>query len=87
MRDPARIDEILNQLSRIWKAHPDFRFNQLLYILQSEFSEANKGYGKVESEEVDGFKKVGFDLFNVEDESFQKYLTKTLDSGSWGKGV
>ena len=29
-RDPQRIDEILAELARIWKEHPDTRLGQLL---------------------------------------------------------
>jgi hypothetical protein len=87
MRDSERIDEILNLIGRIWKANPDFRFYQLLYIIQAEYSEANGGIGKVESPEVDGFKKTGYDLFNLEDDKFQKYLQAGLDAGAWGKNA
>lgn len=87
MRDPERIDEILGLLGRIWKANPDFRFHQLLYILQSEFSEAKGGVGKVESSESDGFKNTGYDLFNLEDDIFKKYLQNSLDKGAWGKNA
>ena len=87
MRDPERIDEILELLGRIWRANPDFRFHQLLYILQSEISEAKGGVGKVESPVVDGFKKTGYDLFNLEDDIFQKYLKNSLDKGAWGENA
>ena len=29
-RDPQRIDELMVELERIWKAHPDTRLGQLL---------------------------------------------------------
>ena len=87
MRDSERIEEILTLIGRIWKANPDFRFQQLIYILQSEYSESNDQIGKVESMEVDGFKKVGYDLFNLEDERFQKYLQRSLDHGCWGRNA
>ena len=87
MRDPERIEEILTLIRRIWKANPDFRFQQLMYILQAEYSESNNKIGKVESVEIDGFKKVGYDLFNLEDESFKKYLQHSLDHGCWGKNA
>lgn len=29
-RDPQRIDEVLAELDRIWKAHPDTRLGQLI---------------------------------------------------------
>jgi hypothetical protein len=85
MRDPERIDEILELVARIWKKYPDFRFQQLMFILQSEYSEMHKGFGKVEGEEIDGFKKVGYDLFNLEDDKFLKYLKFSLEHGSWSK--
>lgn len=87
MRDPERIDEILELIGRIWKNHPDLRFQQLMYILQSEYSEMNNGMGKVESEEVDGFKKTGYDLFNLEDDKFLQYLQYSLERGSWSKNT
>ena len=30
MRDPARIDEILDRLKVIWKTYPDLRLTQLI---------------------------------------------------------
>jgi uncharacterized protein YihD (DUF1040 family) len=30
MRDPKRIDEILNELREVWMANPDLRFGQLV---------------------------------------------------------
>lgn len=87
MRDPERIEEILTLIGRIWKANPDFRFQQLMYILQAEYSESNNQMGKVESVEFDGFKTVGYDLFNLEDESFKNYLQRSLDRGCWGENA
>lgn len=87
MRDPKRVDEILNMIGRIWKANPDFRFYQLIYILQTEYSETNGGIGKVESPEFDGFKKTGYDFFSLEDDEFQKYLQAGLDAGVWDKNA
>ena len=85
MRDPKRVDEVLNLVSRIWRANPDFRFYQLIYILQTEYSEKNGGVGKVVSPEIDGFAKTGYDFFNLEDDEFQKYLQTGLDNGAWGE--
>jgi len=31
MRDPNRIDLIMEKLTKIWKLHPDWRLCQLLY--------------------------------------------------------
>lgn len=33
MRDPERIDEILEEIKAIWKRHPDMRLGQLLVNL------------------------------------------------------
>lgn len=87
MRDLERIDEVLGLIGRIWKKSPDLRFQQLMYILQSEYSETHKGIGKVEGKEIDGFKKVGFDLFNLEDDKFLQYLEFSLKHGTWSKGA
>lgn len=74
MRDPNRIKEMLNVIERIWSVEPDIRFNQLLYILQSEYSSKNDDVGKVQEKEIDGFTHLGFDMFNVEDDSFLTFL-------------
>ena len=74
MRDPQRINEFLELISQLWKQDPDLRFNQLIYILQNGYSQVNSDIGKIESEGADGFKQIGFDLFNIEDDSFLEYL-------------
>ena len=30
MRDPKRIDEVLNRLKKLWKTYPDLRLGQLI---------------------------------------------------------
>ena len=30
MRDPARIEDILNKIKEIWERHPDLRLGQLI---------------------------------------------------------
>ena len=74
MRPPERIDEILELIEKIWKKNPDMRFMQLLYILQMECAESQDGRGKVIETEQDGFQKVGFDLFHLEDDLLKKVL-------------
>lgn len=78
MRDPQRIPELLKLIETIWQKDPDLRFNQLMYNLQSEYSHENGDIGKVEEVVDKGFSRVGFDLFNLEDESFIALLQKTL---------
>jgi len=76
MRDPNRIEELLDLINQIWMKDPDLRFNQLIYILQSGYSNHNNGVGKVTGRESDGFSPVGYDLFNLEDDAFIEYLRK-----------
>lgn len=33
MRDPNRIDEIIEELRICWKKYPDLRLGQLIYVL------------------------------------------------------
>ncbi|MBF9002712.1 DUF1040 family protein [Vibrio sp. NFV-1] len=44
MRDPKRIEELLTLLNQIWMRNPDLRFNQLIYDLQSGFSQKKSKY-------------------------------------------
>ena len=36
MRDPKRIDELLAEVSRVWKQYPDMRLGQLLIVAANE---------------------------------------------------
>ena len=74
MRDPARIQELFNLLNQLWLVDPDLRFNQLIYILQSEFSQKNNGDGEIKEIAKDGYEKIGYDLFHLEDDKFIDYL-------------
>ena len=80
MRDPKRIQEILDLINQIWLKDPDLRFNQLIYNLQSGYSHINYGIGKVTEQETDGFSREGYDLFNLEDDSFIEYLRTVRNS-------
>ena len=68
-------------INDIWVKNPDLRFQQLIVALQHGYSTKNGGIGKVEQKENDGFVKVGFDLFNVEDDTFKEYLEGVLANG------
>lgn len=81
MRDPTRIEEVLGLINQIWQEQPDLRFQQLLYILQNGFSHKNNNVGKVEHIEEDGFTRIGYDLFNIEDDQFIEYLNEVVKSG------
>lgn len=74
MRDPERIQEILALINEIWQRNPDLRFNQLIYNLQYGYSKKNGGAGQVNELSIDGFERVGFDFFNLEDSDFIDYL-------------
>ena len=87
MRDPKRITEILGLIEQIWQSQPDLRFQQLMYILQAEYSKLHQGLGKVEAQEADSFTRTAYDLFNLDDDKFQGYLQQTIDNGDWGKGI
>ena len=74
MRDPERIQEILDLIKEIWVREPDLRFNQLLYNIQRGYSHVNGGEGQVIEVVDDNYSRTGFDLFNLEDSSFVEYL-------------
>ncbi len=74
MRTYTRINEMLSLIKEIWEQHPDLRFNQLIYILQNEFSATHSNEGKISAPGSDGFDRIGFDLFNVEDDLFLDFL-------------
>jgi len=80
MRDPKRISELIELIKEIWEKDPDLRFQQLIYNLQRGYSQQNNDIGKVESNEEDGFTKIGYDLFNTEDDKFIEYLHKKIDN-------
>ncbi len=55
MRDPHRIDLVLEQLGEYWKANPDLRLCQILSNMQASYARARR-------------EKVRRDLFYVEDD-------------------
>ena len=80
MRDPKRINEIMNLLTDIWRKLPDLRFNQLMHHLQVEYSRANMSkievYEKIElvNGSIIEMPSYKYDLFNVEDDEWVKFL-------------
>jgi hypothetical protein len=74
MRPPERIDEILELIGQIWRRDPDMRFMQLIYMLQAECAKSRNGWGKVVEIDEDGSQRVGFDLFNLEDDALKILL-------------
>jgi uncharacterized protein YihD (DUF1040 family) len=80
MRDQARIPELLELINKYWLKYPDLRFNQLIYLLQSEYSNKRNGIGQIKEVLEDGYEKIGFDLFHVEDDEFIDYLKEKIES-------
>ncbi|MCH6258112.1 hypothetical protein MLD52_16240 [Puniceicoccaceae bacterium K14] len=78
MRPPERIDEINNLLRQVWKRYPDMRFMQLIHMLQSLYSGENNGKGRIQEVDKDGFVKVGYDLFYLEDTQLKEFLERFL---------
>ena len=78
MRPLERIDEISDLIKEIWSENPDMRYMQLLYVLQSSFSQKNMDVGKVEERVDKTYSRIGFDLFNIEDKEFKIFLENYL---------
>jgi hypothetical protein len=81
MRDPKRIQIVLDLINEIWSKDPDLRFMQLLYILQYGYSDKNNENGRIKEIEKDGHTRIGFNLFAVEDDAFIEFLTEVNDRG------
>jgi hypothetical protein len=74
MRELARIDRIMSLITKIWCKYPDLRFNQLIFHLQTKY-EGGKYIQKVPTDER-GWGMIDVpDLFNVEDDKFEKFLS------------
>jgi hypothetical protein len=77
MRDPKRIDKILDLIRDEWKSCPDYRFMQLIYNLQHLISRQNGDFGQVkEFDEFGNREKTGFDMFYLEDDKLIELLQK-----------
>ena len=81
MRSESRIAEIQALIESIWRANPDLRYMQLIYLLQLSYTQQHDRNGIVETEDSDGFPKVGFDLFNVEDAKLIRFLQLVAKNG------
>lgn len=64
MREPERIDRMLDLVRELWKRYPDLRFNQLMDSLTREFSQVNDDA----------------DLFYLEDDLFEKFLQTKISN-------
>jgi len=68
-RDPKRIDVILSKLREVWMQDTDMRFGQLVYNLYWLLPETKK------------IGMNGIDMFNVEDDVFERFLDRTVKEG------
>lgn len=68
-RDPERIDSILSKLREVWMRDTDMRFGQLVYNLYWLMPETKK------------IGMNGIDMFNVEDDVFERFLDRTVKEG------
>lgn len=78
MRELSRIKEINDLIEKIWLIDPYLRYFQLIYNLQSTFTHHNSGVGKITEVESDGFERIGYDMFNVEDDVLIDFLQTYL---------
>lgn len=87
MRDPARIERIMNLIETIWVKYPDTRFLQLVYALKSKYRSENDiepeifydkwedGRGTITFRET----PIGSELFNLEDDKFEQFLIEYVE--------
>jgi hypothetical protein len=88
MREPERIERILELINQIWKLQPDSRFMQMISNISWNYSADNNdagkeySYSKWETPKGDViFNKdvVDVDLFHLEDDKLEKYLEGYLE--------
>lgn len=85
MRNPERINQVLNLINQIWQKQPDTRFNQLISNLQWGYVSSGNGktnalYKKEEHGLITAYRmEEHIDLFGVEDDKFIKYLETLVE--------
>jgi len=78
MKEPERIERILDLLFEIWSKDKDMRFMQLIYNIQRSYSCQNDDVGLIQKKHDDGFCEQGFDLFSLEDKQIEPFLSEYL---------
>lgn len=53
MRDPQRIDRIINKLRKYWKTYPDLRLCQMIFNVATQLSEEMGDMFYVEDDEFE----------------------------------
>lgn len=81
MRNPERIPQLLDLVSKIWKKHPDTRFNQLIHNLHFSFYQETKRGTVCHAYTINPIGQLepaewAIDLFNVEDDLFMDFLER-----------
>jgi len=79
MRDPARIDRILEKLRRVWELDNDMRFGQLTYNLFWQMPQTKRVTVKIEGGRDATFRET-IDPFHVEDDVFEAFLDRLIEA-------
>jgi len=62
MRDPKRIDEILERLAKVWKQYPDLRLSQLILNIDLDHDGPTDGWPRLfymeDSELIEEIEKI-----------------------------
>jgi hypothetical protein len=83
MREPERIDRILDLIKQIWIKQPDSRYMQMMSNISWNYSAANNDAGKEYSYSkwetpkgavIFNYDVASVDLFHLEDDKFEKFL-------------
>lgn len=78
MRDPERIQRIIDKLITVWSMDKDCRFGQLVYAIFWQMPQT-----KIVDEQVNEGKyiyhKYGIDPFNIEDDDFEAFLDRMIE--------
>jgi len=77
MRDPVRIDRILDKLRRVWELDKDMRFGQLTYMLFWKMPQTKRVTVNLESG-WDATLQSMIDPFYVEDDVFEAFLDQMI---------
>lgn len=78
MRDPERIQRIIDKLITVWSMDKDCRFGQLVYAIFWQMPQT-----KIIDEHVPEGKYIyhryGIDPFNIEDDVFEAFLDRMIE--------
>jgi hypothetical protein len=87
MREPERIERILDLIKQIWIIQPDSRFMQMMSNISWNYSAENNNAGKEYSyskwetpkgDVIFNYDVASVDLFHLEDDKLEEFLQKFL---------